>query len=64
MPGEISRSYKGPKDGSVPTWCLRGGPGWDYPCLQPDVTECALSECQHQRRCKLALSDIKAREGS
>lgn len=54
MPGDISRSYKGPKDGRVPSWLLRGGPGQDYPCENAAVTECALSECQHQKRCKLA----------
>lgn len=36
MPGELSRSYKGPKDGRLPTWlgecliCWKGQPvtGW------------------------------------
>jgi hypothetical protein len=32
---------------------LRGGPGWDYPCDNPHVTECALSHCQQMRRCRL-----------
>ena len=52
MPGPISDSYKGSKDGRVPTWYLRGGPGRDYPCKIETVTECAMSDCQHLGRCK------------
>jgi hypothetical protein len=32
---------------------LRGGPGWDYPCDNPCVTECALAQCQKAKRCRL-----------
>lgn len=53
MPGPVSDSYKGPKDGRVPTWMLRGGPGQDWPCNRPEIIECALSECQHLGRCRL-----------
>lgn len=31
---------------------LRGGPGLDYPCAHPDMTECGHAECQRLRRCK------------
>ena len=55
MPGPISESYRGPKDNRVPTWYLRGGPDRDYPCCDPTVTECALSDCQHLGHCKLDL---------
>jgi hypothetical protein len=31
MPGEISRSYKGPKDGRVPTWMQDDNPvTWQF----------------------------------
>jgi len=32
---------------------LRGGPGWDYPCDNPHMIECASSHCQVKRRCRL-----------
>ena len=32
---------------------LRGGPGWDYPCDNPYITECALVQCQKAGRCRL-----------
>ena len=42
--GEI-RDYK-------PPWALRGGPEQDYPCRNPAMTCCALSECQSAKRCR------------
>lgn len=36
----------------TPTHLLRGGPGFDYPCTHPDMTECGHAECQRLRRCK------------
>ena len=41
----------------VPTWMLRGGPGRDYPCENPNIVECATSDCQHLGRCKLRRAD-------
>lgn len=32
---------------------LRGGPGWDYPCDNPHMIECASSHCQKARRCRM-----------
>lgn len=32
---------------------LRGGPGWDYPCDNPHMIECASSHCQKAGRCRL-----------
>lgn len=32
---------------------LRGGPGWDYPCANAHITECASSHCQLAGRCRL-----------
>jgi hypothetical protein len=57
MPGDVSRRYRGPKDGRVPSWMLRGGPGYDYPCNNPDMIECAESECQRLERCRLPAAD-------
>jgi hypothetical protein len=64
MPGEISRQYQGPKDGRVPSYMLRGGPGHDYPCNDPNVTECALWECQHKERCSLRVASEDRQTGS
>lgn len=33
---------------------LRGGPGWDYPCKNPHIIECASSHCQKVGRCRLS----------
>src|SRR5262245_10246868 len=41
---------------------LRGGPGWDYPCDNSFVTECAMWECQKARRCR--MKDYFGREGN
>lgn len=56
MPGPHSDSYGGPRDDNpaVPTWMLRGGPGFDYPCADPRITECAMYECQSIGRCRKA----------
>ena len=33
-------------------YMLRGGPGFDYPCVHLCMIECAASECQEQQRCR------------
>lgn len=55
MPGEVSRSSRGPKDGTpyVPSWCYRNGPK-ECPCghhegYHNDAGECVLG---HQCHCK------------
>lgn len=35
-------------------WSLRGGSGFDYPCERPEITECAMFECQKIGRCRFA----------
>lgn len=32
---------------------LRGGPGFDYPCANPDMIECANYDCQEAKACRL-----------
>lgn len=31
---------------------LRGGPGNDFPCNDPNMIECAIWECQKEGRCQ------------
>jgi len=31
---------------------LRGGPGFDFPCNDPTIIECAFWECQSHQRCR------------
>lgn len=40
----------------------RGGPGYDFPCRRPDMTECAMWECQHRNACRLEHPSSKAGE--
>lgn len=35
-----------------PDYLLRGGPGFDYPCANPNIIECADHRCQEQQRCR------------
>lgn len=30
----------------------RGGPGFDYPCNDPNIIECAIWECQRHQKCR------------
>lgn len=36
---------------------LRGGPGKDFPCNNACMIECALWECQKERRCRYTITD-------
>lgn len=38
-----------------PDYMLRGGRGFDYPCNDPSIIECAKSECQVRRRCTVSI---------
>jgi hypothetical protein len=30
----------------------RGGPGFDYPCNDPNIIECAIWDCQKDCKCR------------
>lgn len=34
----------------------RGGPGFDYPCNDPNIIECAIWECQKHKKCRKCLT--------
>ena len=36
----------------------RFGPGYDKPCRNPNMIECAMPECQYANRCRLLPQEI------